>query len=209
MKKLLASGLAGAFLSTSAFAVIHIRGEEGKVTERTNIDIPTDTFTYEQASEVINGFADWVKEGKTEVVFSDILKEVRVPGDFQKIVQKVVDSRAESATVLCHDQKCKITSPGTPITFKVDGVDLPIVGTPSITLAKTINIYTRVSENRQTLEICRIEGVNIKVSILNPTLDGAIIEVENGAVKNIRVDAGSGGDYPTQDCDFNPADIAL
>ncbi|MES2746426.1 MAG: hypothetical protein V4655_13425 [Bdellovibrionota bacterium] len=202
MKKLLAFGLAGVLLSSSAFAVIHIGGQEGEVNPRFNIDIPTDSFTRDQAIEVINTLAKTIKEGETKVVFADVLSEIKIPGEFQSLVQKIVDSRDESATVLCEGRKCKITSSGEAMTFKVDGVTLPVVGTPSVSLGKAINIFAQVSEDGQSLEVCRMEGINIKIGFINTPIEGAKLEVDSEAVKTLRVDAGGGGDYPTANCDF-------
>ena len=209
MKELLAFGLAGFLIHSSAYAVIAIGADEGVVTDRINIDLPTDDYTYEEAQEFIDSFADWVKEGEQTITFADILDGVPVPGKFQALLTKIVESRDPTAKMLCHQRRCKITSLGKGITFKVDGVSVPILGTPSVTLGNAIEIYAQLDETRQTLEFCRIEGIKVKVGFFNTAVEGGILALENEAIKTLRVDAGVGGDYPTANCDFNPADIIL
>lgn len=202
MKKLIASSIFGlSLVASSARAEIRIGGTD-EVQNRLNINIPTDQVTVEQAQQLLGLFSSSIVEGKTEIVLADELAKIDIPAEFKALVDKVVASRDPSAFVECAGRSCKITSSGKALDFKVDGVSLPVLGTPSISLGQSIEIYTRVSDDSQRAEICKIVGVAVKVGILKPALDGALIEIADGKIKTLLVDAGSGGSYPTHDCDF-------
>lgn len=202
MNKLIASGILGLSLfASSAYSQVVIGGSD-EAGHRLNINIPTDQVTVEQATSLIDFFASSIVEGKTEVVLADELAKVEIPAEYQALVNKVVASRNPSAFVECLGRQCKITSSGSALDFKIDGVTLPVVGTPSVSLSKEIAIYTQVSEDGLSAEICRLEGVAVKVGFIKSAVEGALISVEDGAIKSFFVDAGIGGSYPTNNCNF-------
>lgn len=206
MKKLIATGVVGlSLVSSSAFAQFRIGGSD-EVGHRVNVNIPTDTVTVEQAQELLNVFSSSIVEGKTEIVLADELAKVNVPAEYKTLVDKIVASRDTSAFVECSGRKCKITSSGKALDFKIDGVKIPVLGTPSVSLGKSLEIYTKVAEDGQRAEVCKIIGIAVKVGFVKPAVEGALIEIADGKIKTLLVDAGAGGSYPSNDCDFVPGE---
>ncbi|MBC7533711.1 MAG: hypothetical protein H7318_19260 [Oligoflexus sp.] len=204
MKKIFNSGVIGlSLVSTAAFAQVRLGGSD-PAGHRLNINIPTNLMTVEQAQQLLDFFSSSITEGKKEIVLADELAKVDVPAEYKSLVDKIVASRDPSASVECTDRKCKIESAGKALDFKIDGVSIPVLGTPSVSLGKKLEIYTRVSEDGQRAEVCKIVGIAVKVGFLKPAVEGALIEMEDGKMKNFLVDASGGGSYPSNDCDFLP-----
>ncbi len=202
MKKFMASGIFGlSLLAGAAHSEIQVN-TPSKAQDRVNINIPTDKVTVEDATTFINFLSATIHEGTNEVLLADALANVEVPPEFKPLVDKILASRDALATVECSGRKCKITSKGQALDFKIDGLTLPVLGTPAVSLSKTITVYAQVAEDNQKAELCRIDGVAVKVSILKPNVDGGLIEIENGAIKTLMIDAGAGGSYPSKACDF-------
>jgi len=202
MKKFLVAGIFGlSLLASSAYSVIRIAGED-EAHQRININIPTDKVTLEDATTLLNFLSNSIREGQSEVNLADALSNVEIPEGYKGLVDKVLASRDPLALVECSGRSCKISSTGRALDFKIDGVSLPVVGVPQVFLSKDINIYARVADDNLSAEICRIEGIAFKISFIKSPLDGAALAIEDGAVKTLLIDAGIGGTFPTNTCDF-------
>ncbi|MBC7659086.1 MAG: hypothetical protein H7249_05195 [Chitinophagaceae bacterium] len=198
MKKMLYSSILGlAFVASNAHAQFVIRGED-----RFNIDIPATQIDPIMIQDAINKASAFIVEGKREVPIQEALASIAIPPQYQALVDKIAASRNPTADVECLGRKCKITSLGQELSFKVDGLNIPILGVPVVYLNKVVEFYTQVSLDESRAEVCRITGVAIKAGFTKPTLDGALLEMNKGVVKTARMDAGTGGDYPSLSCDF-------
>ncbi len=192
--------------SGHASAEIHI-ASDNPVQDRLNIDIPTKDITAEDVSGIIQGFASFIKEGHTDVPITQVSSSIKVPAEFEAVLQKLIASRDATAGVDCIGRKCVITSTGQATNFKVDGVSIPVLGTPNIYVEKTVEIYAEVAADETKAEICRINGLSVKAGLIKSTVDGMLVQLDGDAVKTFRVDAGAGGDYPNDNCRWAPGSV--
>lgn len=168
-----------------------------------DINVPTDEIDPEDIQDLTGTLEPFVVEGKSVVSFQDIAARLNVTGDFKPLFDQLVASRDDQIEVECQGRKCVAKSSGKDFSFKPP-VTLPVIGAPTISLAKEITIFAELSSDKSRLEVCRIDGVRVKVGIFTQNVDGALIEtVGEGpdlTVKTLKLDAGVGGSYPSASC---------
>jgi hypothetical protein len=209
MKKLLAS--CGLFVLVSCGRAV----PEQTSTQHLDIDVPKDIVDPNDIKELAVALNEFVVEGKSQVDFKVLASQINVTGDFKEIFDQVVNSRDALVDVECQGRKCVAKSTGTDFSFKPP-VSLPVVGKPTVILSKDITFYGELSADLQRLEVCRIDGIKIKVSLFTQNVEGALIELLSTpgktpeqdqsesvtTVKTLKVDAGAGGSYPSRSCQF-------
>lgn len=171
---------------------------------RINIDIPKDDVEVADIEKLISGLNAFVSEGKTRVKLADVVAALQVDegSSLKQILEDIVASREELADLDCSGRVCKVTTFGNELTFKLESINIPVLGVPVVTLGKRVDLFLEVSEDLNRLESCRIQGVKAKTGILNNNVDGFLIEKTDSEVTTLKIDAGIGGDYPKNNCRF-------
>lgn len=165
-----------------------------------NIDVPKDNIDPADIAELLSGLGSFVQEGSRAVALADVVERINVSGSFKTTLQQIVESRDKDATVTCTGRKCLVVSNGQKFNFKLEGVSIPVLGTPSISLSQRIELQLELSADEQHFNACRISGMKVNTGILSPNVDGALIKLENGQLNTLKIDAGPGGDYPNTSC---------
>lgn len=184
---------------------------EATSTQHLDIDVPKDDIDPQDIKELTAALNPFIIEGKSQVNFKELAAQVNVTGDFKVLFDQLVASRDDMIDVECKGRKCIATSTGSDFSFKPP-VSLPVVGTPTIYLAKNIKLYAELSDDLAHLEICRIDGIRVKVSLFTQNVEGALIETETvpakegeeetTSIKTFKIDSGVGGSYPSTSCQF-------
>jgi|GEM_PF-4564302 len=167
-----------------------------------DIDLPKDDIDPADIQELLTGFGTFVQEGSNKVSLADFAASINVEGSFKTILAEIVATRESTADVDCVGRRCKIVTVGSNYSFKLDGVSIPVLGTPTVTLGKRVEIFAELSEDLQRFNACRISGLKVKTGFLTPNVDGLLIEVTGDALNTIKIDAGPGGTYPNETCRF-------
>lgn len=190
-----------------------------------DIQIPQDDINPDDISRVLNAADGFVVEGVQEIDIRALAAKVEVSGDFKPVFDNLIASRDPIATLECRSRKCKLVSTGRDFSFKAEGITVPVIGTPTLMLTKKIDVYFELTENRNRLEACRIDGLKVKAGLFVQNVEGALVEVEDldeaggpallgteevgedpekpessKRIKNLKVDAGTGGSYPSTAC---------
>ncbi len=171
-----------------------------EVQDRINIDIPKDEVTPEEIDQLLGAIAPFIQEGVHKVPLADVASKIQIDGDFKDILAKILPSREALADVSCVGRRCLVQSLGNEFTFRLESINIPVLGVPVVTLAKQIDMVLDLNEDLTRFEICRIEGVKAKVGAVNNRVDGALIEKDADTVKTLKIDVGVGRDYPKKDC---------
>lgn len=171
---------------------------------RIDIDVPTENIPADVLKNVIWDLADMSLKGeKVEVSFADFLAKVPLPADFEPYADLILDSRDEMMEIECQGFSCVGSSSGRDIQFKLDNVDIPILGNPTILLSPSIKVNYRFNEDLSLLELCRISGIRVRSGLITQNVDGAkIVMGKDDQVESIKVDVGFAGSYPINSCDF-------
>lgn len=171
---------------------------------RIDIDVPLEDIEGEIVKDLIEQLADLsLRGGKTQVSLDEIASMFPVPDDFAQYVDLVLDGRNEIVDVECRELRCVASSTGRRTQFRVDDVNIPILGSPTIIIEPTVRINYRFNEELTVLEACRISGIRARTGLITQNVDGAFVAVDdNGDPAKIFVDVGVSGSYPSQDCDF-------
>ena len=170
--------------------------------ERINIDIPTKDMKPAELNKIVETISDYIAEGKSKVAMAEVVTRLNIEGDFKKTMEQILASREELADLECQGRSCKLISLGDELTFRIEKVDLPILGVPTVQLSPEIAIHFAISEDLEHFEACQVEGIKVKTGFLNNRFDGFLIEQAADEIKTFKVDAGAGGDYPDVSCKF-------
>ena len=130
----------------------------------------------------------------------DLVAKIGVDDEMKKIFAEILPTREPLAQTNCRGRRCWVRSLGNEHTFRIESIDIPVLGSPIITLGKQIDLILELSEDLSRLEVCRIEGIKAKTGAVNNRVDGLLIEKQGALIKTLRIDVGAGGDYPIKDC---------
>jgi hypothetical protein len=167
-----------------------------------DIDLPKDDIDPVDVQELLLGFGGIVQEGVNRVSLADFAASINVQGSFKGILDEIVQSRDAYADVTCEGRRCQIVTLGKDFSFKLESVSIPVLGIPTVTLGKRVEIFAELSEDLQRFNACRISGLKVKSGFLTPNVDGLLIELGSGSLNTIKIDAGPGGAYPNDACRF-------
>lgn len=199
MKKALASlTLTAGLLSLNACGRMESPAENSTV--KFDIDVDKSSVNPLIIKELLIGLGGFVHEGRNSVPLADVLGKVTIQGGFKQTLDKIVSSRDEFTDVTCVGRKCHVISLGDEFSFVLEGVKIPVLGTPTLQLAKRIEIDAVFSEDGQKLEACKMVGIKAKTGILTSAAEGALIEVVGDVLKTLKVDVGAAGTYPNNSC---------
>jgi hypothetical protein len=173
---------------------------ETPLEERINIDIPKDEIEAAEIDQLLGAIAPYVQDGAQKVPLADVAAKIEIDGDFKEILNQIIPTRETFANVSCKARRCSVSSIGNEFTFRIESINIPILGVPVVTLGKEIDLILELSEDLTRFEICRIEGIKARVGAVNNRVDGALIEKEGELIKTLKIDVGVGGDYPKKDC---------
>ncbi len=146
--------------------------------QHVDIEVPQKDVDPKIISDILNTLDGFVIEGPQMIDIQALTKSLTVTGEFKEIFEGLIASRDPTASIECLSRKCKIVSTGRDYSFKAESIAVPVLGSPTIMLTKKINIYFELSETRDRLEICRIDGLKVKAGMFVQNLEGGLIEVE-------------------------------
>jgi len=167
-----------------------------------DIDLPKDDIDPADIQKLLIGFGTFVQDGENKVSLDDFAASIDVQGSFKTILAEIVASRDTFADVNCVGRRCQIVTLGKDYSFKLESVNIPVLGTPTVTLGKRVEIFAELSEDLQRFNVCRINGLKVKTGFLTPNVDGLLIELVSDSLDTIKIDAGPGGAYPSDSCRF-------
>ncbi len=165
-----------------------------------DIDLPKDDIDPADIQKLLTGFGTFVQEGSNNVSLADFAASINVQGSFKTILDDIVRTRDTNADVSCVGRRCRIVTLGSEYSFKLETVNIPVLGTPTVTLGKRVEIFAELTEDLQRFNACRINGLKVKTGFLTPNVDGLLIELAGDTLNTIKIDAGPGGAYPNEGC---------
>lgn len=165
-----------------------------------DIDLPKDDIDPADIQKLLTGFGTFVQEGSNKVSLADFAASINVQGSFKTILDEIVRTRNTQADVTCVGRRCQIVTLGSDYSFKLESVNIPVLGTPTVMLGKRVEIFAELTEDLQRFNACRMSGLKVKTGFLTPNVDGLLIELAGDALNTIKIDAGPGGVYPNEGC---------
>lgn len=186
-------------LATSACGRLE-RVPEPTSTVKFDIDVDKNSVDPKNIKGLLAGLAGFVKEGTGKVTLGDLLATIENDGVFKRTLTKIVATREVQADVTCAGRNCHVISKGQEFSFVLEGVKIPVLGTPTVQLSKQIDLYATISEDGQSIDACKILGIKAKTGILTNAVNGAAIAVDADVLKTLKVGVGAGGTYPNTSC---------
>lgn len=193
----------GFCLGLSASLFLASCGSSEQVSQpKVNIDIPTEDLPQDVVEQIISDLAELsVEGGLAEVAFEDILAVLPEIDVIAPYVDLIVNSRDPMVKVQCQDLKCVAVSTGEKLSFKLEDVDIPVLGKPTVVIEKNLRFEYRFLEDLSGVEVCKIEGLKARSGFISQNVDGLILDIlPEGGFKSALVDVGLGGDYPSKNC---------
>ena len=168
---------------------------------KVNIDLPIEDDSIADVRAAIRNVKAYEKEGTFQIPLAQLFEDMMLPDEIKPYVDRIVAERAAFLDVECRSGRCSATSQGQAQQIKIDIVKIPVLGSPDLSLAETIVFELRFLSD-QAIEVCSVQGVKVKKSLLRVNLDGLRVILTDQGVQEALIDAGLGGDYPTKDCGF-------
>ena len=173
-------------------------------TPKITIDFPPPPVDkVDNLTQVIKDLKTLTTDPKTTLTTDVFFTMLRIPEEIEPYVKIIKDSREKTIEITCDASglRCVGRSLGNKKEFKIETISIPVLGKPWVKLAETIEVYFSISEDHQRAEICRLNGVKVRVKFVSQNIDGALLvfHPEKG-VDTLKLDVGPGGDYPHEGC---------
>jgi hypothetical protein len=97
-----------------------------------DIDLPKDDIEPADVQNLLLGFDTFIQEGSNRVSLADFAATINVQGSFKAILDEIVKSRDALADMSCVGRRCQIVTLGKDFSFKLESVNIPVLGTPTV-----------------------------------------------------------------------------
>ncbi|MFW7379113.1 MAG: hypothetical protein ACOH5I_09930 [Oligoflexus sp.] len=173
-------------------------------TPRIEIDIPPDGLEPGEMKQlIVDLYSISAKNRKTQLTIHEFFNIIPVPSELDPYMDQIIASRDEMITIECQELSCVGSSSGTQAQIKLEDVNIPILGNPTVVIQPDIRVKYRFDETLSMLEVCAVNGLRVRSGFLAQNVDGALIVLdENDEPQTLKADVGLGGSYPSKDCDF-------
>ncbi len=165
-----------------------------------NVDIPKDQFPPEQLRRLTLGLRSIFTDGEQSMPLAMIFDAMELEGPITEVIPGILEAYPNPVTVVCNGNRCTGFSYGKPHSFLATFMNIPVFGTPTISMGPRVEIDFRLSEEGNLIEVCRFAGLRAKAGSLGGPIDGFIGEISNDTVKTLKIDIGFGGSYPNGSC---------
>jgi hypothetical protein len=174
--------------------------ESAPMARRVDLDVPKDQVTHSQLKRTALGLRRIFKDGISTMSLGEIIESMALEGPVTEVIPGILAAFPNPVSLECKGSLCQGASDGSAHSFVAKFVNLPLFGNPTVYLAPHIEMDLKLSDDGSRLEVCRILGVRVKARGFGGNLDGLFFNLTNDEIDAFKVDVGSGGSYPTQNC---------